>query len=90
MDRDRYEPHWEQTDMVLVLSKTIADAEKHLLGCEACMDRAELPFDSVLDQLTGRDPATTEYILEQPATCPFCRTRIYEKTLVTCKSGVLP
>jgi hypothetical protein len=41
-----------------------------------------LPFDNVLDQVTGNDPAVTDYILGEPAKCPQCRREIGEKTLV--------
>ena len=45
-------------------------------------DRAEIPFDVILDRVTGSDPSVTDYILEQPAKCPNCRRNILEKTLI--------
>jgi hypothetical protein len=42
----------------------------------------ELPFDNVLDRVTGNDPAVTDYILEQPAKCPQFKRQISEKMLV--------
>jgi hypothetical protein len=36
----------------------------------------------LLDQVTGSDPAVTDYILESPAKCPRCFHEIMEKTLV--------
>ncbi len=54
-----------------------------ILGCEACSpEDAELPFDNVLDPVTGNDPAVTDYILETPAKCPQCKREIAEKTLL--------
>jgi hypothetical protein len=43
---------------------------------------AEIPFDVILDRVTGSDPSVTDYILEQPAKCPKCRRDVLEKTLV--------
>ena len=44
---------------------------------------AELPFDNVLDRVTGNDPAVTDYIfVEAIAKCPRCMREIAEKTLV--------
>jgi hypothetical protein len=45
-------------------------------------DGAEIPFDNVLDRITGADPCVTDYILEYPALCPYCGREIREKTLV--------
>jgi hypothetical protein len=35
-----------------------------IAGSEAYSDDAELPFDNVLDRLTGSDPTITDYVLE--------------------------
>ena len=43
---------------------------------------AEIPFDNILDRVTGSDPSVTDYILEAPAKCPKCRREILEKTLI--------
>jgi hypothetical protein len=45
-------------------------------------DDAQIPFDNILDRVTGSDPSVTDYILEQPAKCPNCRREIREKTLI--------
>ena len=45
-------------------------------------DGAEIPFDNILDRVTGSDPSVTDYILESPAKCPNCRREILEKTLI--------
>jgi len=58
-------------------------ADNSLNHCEYCNPRCpEIPFGSVLDQITGSDPSVTDYIFEQPAKCPRCRREILEKTLV--------
>ena len=46
-----------------------------------------VPFDSILDRVTGNDPSVTDYILEQPARCPHCGWAINEKTLVEVKEN---
>jgi len=51
-------------------------------GCEACSEAAQMPFDYVLDDLTGSDPSVTDYMLEAPAKCLQCGCSITEKTLV--------
>jgi hypothetical protein len=53
-----------------------------IAGCEACSEDAEIPFDNILDRLTGSDPSVTDYILEVPARCLQCGAEIREKTLV--------
>ena len=45
-------------------------------------DGVEIPFDNILDGITGSDPSVTDYILEAAAKCPNCRREILEKTLV--------
>jgi hypothetical protein len=48
----------------------------------SCNEDAEIPFDNILDRLTGSDPSVTDYVLEVPARCLQCGTEITEKTLV--------
>ena len=49
---------------------------------EACSETAEIPFDNILDRITGSDPSVTDYVLEVPARCLQCGAQISEKTLV--------
>jgi len=37
---------------------------------------AEIPFDNILDRVTGSEPSVKDYILESPAKCPNCRREI--------------
>ena len=39
-------------------------------------------FDLILDQVTGRDSLTTDYVLSELATCPECGGTVVEDTLV--------
>ena len=58
-------------------------AERLIESCKACNENdAQIPFDNILDRVTGSDPSVTDYILEAPAQCPNCRREIREKTLI--------
>ena len=83
MTRDFFDPAPEQQVIVLVETATLRRAEPLIESCEHCNpDGAEIPFDNILDRVTGSDPTVTDYILEAPAKCPNCRREILEKTLV--------
>jgi len=43
--------------MILIDAATLQKAQRMIAGCEACSDNAEIPFDNVLDRLTGSDPS---------------------------------
>jgi hypothetical protein len=69
--------------MVLINTATLREAEKLIESCEHCNpEGAEIPFDNILDRVTGSDPSVTDYVLEQPAKCPHCKREILEKTLI--------
>jgi hypothetical protein len=83
MGREYFDPTPEEQIIVLVDSVTIARAERLIESCEHCNPEcAEIPFDNVLDRVTGADPSVTDYILEYPALCPYCGREILENTLV--------
>jgi len=42
----------------------------------------QVPFDNILDRVTGSDPSVTDYVLDSTAKCPSCRREILEKTLI--------
>ena len=55
--------------MVLIGAATLREAERFIESGEHCNpDDAEIPFDNILDRVTGSDPSVTDYVLEQPAT----------------------
>jgi hypothetical protein len=67
------DPLWGRTTVVVIGAETLRKAEKQIVSCEACTpDAADVLFDSVLDQLTGCDPKTTEYEMPDHAVCPRC------------------
>jgi hypothetical protein len=70
-------------ELVPVDVNVIRQAEKLIDGCEHCHgDDADIPFDWILDKVTGRSGATTDYILTEPARCPTCKHAIRDKTLI--------
>ena len=61
----------------------LREAERLIESCEHCNpESAEIPFDNILDRVTGSDPSVTDYVLEAPAKCPNCKREILEKTLI--------
>jgi hypothetical protein len=83
MLRDFFDPTSEQQNVTLIETLTLREAERLIESCEACNpETAQIPFDYILDRVTGSDPSVTDYILEEPAKCPNCRREVLEKTLV--------
>jgi hypothetical protein len=83
MNRDFFDPTPEEQEVVLIDAAILRKAEQMIESCEGCdPDGAEIPFDNILDRVTGSDPSVTDYVLEQPAKCPNCRREILEKTLI--------
>jgi hypothetical protein len=83
MRHDFFDPTPEQQKVVLIDAATLRKAERLIESCEGCnADGADIPFDWILDRLTGERPSATDYILESPAKCPNCRRDIVEKTLI--------
>jgi hypothetical protein len=51
----------ELQNVVLVDAATLRKAEKLIESCEHCNSvGAEIPFDNILDRLTGSDPSVTD------------------------------
>jgi len=67
----------EQQNIIVIAAATLREAEKLVASCEHCnVMGAEIPFDWILDRVTGCDSTTTDYILESPGKCPNCRQAI--------------
>jgi len=75
-------------NVVALSAATIRRAQEAISSCEACNNDAELPFDWILDEVTGRDGSSTDYFLTEPAKCPRCGGSVIEKTLVEADGGV--
>jgi len=47
----------------LVEASTLREAERLIESCEQCNPGdAEIPFDNILDRVTGSDPSVTDYV----------------------------
>jgi hypothetical protein len=69
-------------EIIAVSRETLLRAESVVRGCEECSRTAGLPFSWVLDRVTHRNPAITDYVLPRPARCGRCGGAVFEKTLV--------
>ncbi len=72
----------ENQDVVFIDEPLLLDAESFIGACEDCCEQAEVPFDQLLDSLTGCDPTTTEYVICHAAKCATCHHDVTEKTLI--------
>jgi hypothetical protein len=79
MTRDFFDPTPEQQKVILIDAGTLQTAQRMIVGCEACCEDAEIPFENILDRLTGSDPSVTDYVLEAPARCLQCGAGITER-----------
>jgi hypothetical protein len=67
---------------MLVKRRDIERAQSLIQSCQHCTyAQADLPFDALLDTITGCD-VTTAYVMEAPAKCPGCLREIFQKTLI--------
>jgi hypothetical protein len=83
MYRDFFDPTPEPQILVFVEADTLRNAEQLIESCEHCnSEGAEIPFNFILDHVTGSEPSVTDYILEVLAQCPNCHRDVLEKTLV--------
>ena len=82
MDNNLFDLPVSQLRILIVGPWTRTTARSLVLGCESCDRDAEFPFDWVLDVVTGDDPASTEYLIDELVSCPWCGGPINEKTLV--------
>ena len=58
MSRDFFDPTPEQQKVVFVDTAMLHQAEKLIESCEHCnVEGAEIPFDNILDRVTGSDPS---------------------------------
>jgi hypothetical protein len=69
-------------ELITVDPETVRKAQQQIESCEHCKpDDAEIPFDWLLAEVTGKKGAY-EFVLSEPARCPNCRRGVTEKTLV--------
>jgi len=73
--------------LITIDADVIRRAEMLIECCEHChRDGAEIPFDWLLAEVTGRRGAV-EFVLTEPARCPNCKHEVSEKTLVEPKDA---
>jgi hypothetical protein len=82
MDDNFFDPPLNQLRILVVGQRTRTTARSLLLGCEFCDGDAAFPFDWVLDEVRGADSASTDYLIDELPSCPWCGATISEKTLV--------
>ena len=83
LERSAAETPTEDLKIVLVDSGTLRRARQLIVGCQVCSPYAEIPFESILDRVTGHDPGVTQYVLvDGSAKCPRCMRQLAETTLV--------
>jgi hypothetical protein len=83
MERDFFDPPEDELQLVVVGGATVVAALRMVVSCEHCFpDEAQIPFDWILDKVTGRSGSTTDYLLTELGRCPSCKHEITEKTLV--------
>jgi hypothetical protein len=82
MAGDFLEPKPQEDEVVLIDAATVRKAQRMVTGCEACIEDPGDLFASILDILTGCDPAATDYVLELPTYCSQCGSEINESTLI--------
>ncbi len=70
------------TTLIAISQATLLKALAQILGCEPCSPNAEIPFDWILDEVTGLDGSEVDYLLIEPAQCPKCLSDVAEKTLI--------
>ena len=76
MARDFFAPTPAEQVIVLVETATLRKAERLIESCGHCNEEdAEIPFDNILDRVTGSDPSITDYILEGPGDVPELSAR---------------
>ena len=73
----------QEIDVAFVDEPYVLSAEDFVSGCQSCDETALIPFDYVLDAMTGCDPRLTEYLMYRVGKCPRCFGEINEKTLVS-------
>ena len=68
--------------VIVAISHTTAlEAQRQILGCEACSEDAEIPLCWVLDSVTGRDGAEDGLRALRGADVPQVRGRGYGRDL---------
>ena len=69
-------------EVVTVDPAKVREAESKIECCEHCHpDDAEIPFDWILEKVTGRS-GMVDFMMLETAKCPNCKQTLTEKTLI--------
>jgi hypothetical protein len=71
-----------EVHVVFFSLEMLYEATKLIVGCEACNPLAEIPFERVLDRVSGHHSAVRRYILMSSVKCPSCCGRVTPNTLI--------
>jgi hypothetical protein len=77
-----FDPPLDEMTIHFVGENLRAAAQSRISGCDQCCDCPEITFDCILDEVTGCDPKSTEYILCRRARCPRCHRDVTERTII--------
>jgi hypothetical protein len=70
-------PEWMKATTVVIDGSAIKTAECQIESCDSCApELAEIPFDSLIDSITGNDAESTDYVLSEASLCPACGARL--------------
>ena len=69
------DPDDEPIALIAVSKATLLRAQQQIPGCEACSQDAEIPFDWLLDDVTGFSGSEVDYVLSEAARCLRCLSR---------------
>jgi len=79
---DLFDVSLQQIQLIAIGPNTLRRAEREIVFCEHCHPNdSEIPFDWLLTEVTGKR-GPYEFILSEPARCPNCGCKIFEKTLI--------
>ena len=79
---DLFDVSLQQIQLIAIGPNTLRRAEREIAFCEhRHPNDSEIHFDWLLTEVTGKR-GPYEFILSEPARCPNCRRKIFEKTLI--------
>jgi hypothetical protein len=71
-----------EVNVMFVSPEMLGHARKLIWGCQACSPSAHIPFENILNGMTGHRAAVMRYILLGSVTCPRCLGRVAATTLI--------
>ena len=79
MPRDFFDPTPEQQNIALINAATLREAERLIESCEHYnLEGTEIPFDVILDRITGSDPKRITFWSSRPS-APTAGARFWRR-----------